>query len=225
MNFQKLKKLNSKLKQTYEDYISMIAVGSIVTEDPHIKNRSDNDIVLIFEKVFSSRPSNIEDILSSFDFDESYVFTPLPKSEFGIPFGKYSFSNKFRSKNLFGKDLIKKAKLPNYEQSKKIYLKGLNSTIHQVENNLTNSKIWDIDKIKDKFWKQFKHAFMYLAIREYCLSGEYPKTRKEITTKINMPKLKETFEVLHNINNKSHVEITNCSKKLSKMLHKFISQP
>jgi len=214
MDFQNLENLDKKLKENFPSYLSMIAVGSVVTGDPYVKGRSDKDIVLIFDRDPVDLFESIEAILGSFSFDESYIFTPIGKKYWGRPDSKYTFSNAFRSKTLFGKDFVKLAILPSGEEVKKIYSGGLESVYHRILNYLVNSKSWSAEKTRDKFWKQFKHTFMYLAIREYYLTGNYPKTRKEISERLNSKEIWRMFEVLHSIDSKSKGEIIECARDL-----------
>lgn len=218
MNHKKLEEFDKILRKKSKNYSSMIAVGSIVTGDPYIEGRSDKDIVLIFKDNPKNEISKIEKIIKRIIFDESYFFTPIPRNSFGVANSKYCFSNKFRSKTLFGEDIIKEAILPDRESTRKIYLKGLEETSHQLYNQIINSPSWKTEKIKNKFWKQFKHIFMYLAIREYYFSGDYPQTRKEISERLNSKEINNTFWILHSIDNQPRESIIKCAKSLVKYI-------
>ena len=125
MELEKLKQFDNELRNLSKNYLSMIAVGSIVTGDFYLKGGSDIDIVLLLMDNFSDEMSQIKKLIERFNFDKNYFFTLIPKNQFGRPNSKYSFSNKFRSKTLFGKDFVAEAKLPNKEEIKLIYTKEL----------------------------------------------------------------------------------------------------
>jgi len=218
MEYKQLMKFDEKLRSFSKEYLSMVAVGSIVTGDPYIQGRSDKDIVLIFNTDPLNLIKNLEQVVKESDFDESYVFTPIPKSEFGNPDSKYTFSNKFRSKTLFGEDFVATAKLPEKKKINEIYMKGLTSTSHQIYNHIINSGIWSKEKVSHEFWKDFKHVFMYLAIREYYITEDYPKTRKEIAQRLNISEINETFNILHSIDNQPKEKIVICAKDLMKYI-------
>jgi len=190
----------------------MIAIGSTVTGDPYIEGRTEDDILLIFNEDPLKEMSLIEKILKKSKFEERYAFSPKPKAEFGNAESKYSFSDAFRSKTLHGEDLVSQAKLPDKEKTKEIYSNGLKEVKNELYNLILNSKFWTTKKMEDKSWKQFKNLFMYLAIREYSLSGDYPKTRNEISRRLDSISIEGAFNVLHSINNQSKKEIVKCAR-------------
>lgn len=196
MDIEKLEILDRFLRESFSDYLSMIAVGSIVTGDP------------------AELLKEIENIITPFEFDDSYIFTSLDKNNWGVPCSKYCFSNAFRSKTLFGEDFVKLARLPPKAEVRKIYLEGLRDIFCNINDSLANLGSWSVEKVRDKFWKQFKHAFMYLAIREFFLTGDYPKTRKEISERLGSCEIRNMFDVLHSIDSRSKEEIINCAKSL-----------
>jgi hypothetical protein len=214
MDYIKLGEFDKKLRSISKNYLSMIAVGSTVTGDPYILGRSDKDIVLIYNINPLYDMGNLEKLIGNSGFDESYLFAPVPKNEFGHPSSKYAFSNKFRSKTLHGEDFVSTAKLPEKKKINEIYLEGLQNTSNQIYNGIINSGLWSISKVRDTFWKEFKHVFMYLAIREYFISEDYPKTRAETAKRIASREVNATLGVLHSIDSKSKEEIVGCAKNL-----------
>jgi hypothetical protein len=219
MNYKKLEEFDRKLRGTSKDYLSMIAVGSIVTGDPYIPERSDKDIVLIYNTNPIYDLENLERLIGDSGFDKCYLFAPVPKEEFGHPNSKYAFSNKFRSKTLYGEDFVSAARLPEKKKINEIYMKGLISTSNQIYNHIINSGIWPTEKLRDGFWKEFKHVFMYLAIREYYMTENYPKTRKEIVQRLDINEISDTFNVLHSIDNQPREKIIVCAKNLMKWIN------
>jgi len=222
MDKYKLELLNLNLKNSFVDYCSMIATGSIVVGDPWIEGRSDVDILIVFNSDSIIPFNNIEEILKNFNFEEYYVFTPILKKEFGKNNSKYSFSNKFRSKTLFGEDLVSLSKLPSKEEALKNAIDGLHKSKERLKNYIVNSRFWDIDKVREKFWKQFKHIFMWLSVKIYCDKGIYPQNRKEVVKVILSKRISKMYEILHLINNKTKEEIVNCSKEIVNYIEEFI---
>jgi len=215
MNYEKLRKLNDVLVNQFKDYISMTVIGSIATGDPYIEGRSDKDILLIFKNSPKKSLGSIEEILSKMKFNESYNFVPIPKTVFDkAEENKYAFSNRFRSKILFGEDIMKNTKLPPQDSTKEMYEREIEKVIHKLQFGLTNSSHWSVNKVRDKFWKQFKHAFMYLAIKDYYDTQDYPRTRKEITKRIQSKEIDIVFRVLHSIDQQPKGEIIKSARGL-----------
>jgi hypothetical protein len=214
MDYEKLKRLNDILINQFKDYISMIAVGSIVTGDPYIEGKSDKDILLIFKDSPENHLDFIEKTLGQIQFDDSYVFTTIPRNEFGQADSKYSFSNRFRSKTLFGEDLVPLSHLPDTQTIQKTYILGLKEVILRLNIQITNSAFWSVKKIRNKFWTQFKHAFMYLAMKCYYDTNTYPITRKEIVESLQSKELSDVFRVLHSIDQQSKEELISSARQL-----------
>ncbi|MFH1307581.1 MAG: hypothetical protein ABIH72_01895 [archaeon] len=208
-----LQRLNTRLCLKFKDYISMIATGSIATNDPFMQGRSDNDILLIFENNPEVHLPAIEDILSESELDDTFLLTPLTKEHFiGPKNTTFDFTNRYRSRTLFGEDLVLKAKLPSRETTKKIYTSGLEKVRRRLQSALANTSYWSTEKIRDKFWKQFKHAFMFLAIKGYYNSGEYPINRVDIARQFDSDELRYAVSVLHSIDLRSKEEILGAAR-------------
>jgi len=214
MDYKKLGVLNDALATRFSDYVSMIATGSIITGDPFIEGRSDRDILLVFENDPLRDLGDTRRLLTLPTFDESYVFTRIKRSDWGQADSKYAFSNRFRSKTLFGLDLVPRAQLPDKGTTRRMYLNGLEDVSQKLAIHLDNSVFWSQSKVRDKFWKQFKHAFMFLAVRDYYLTGNYPKTRKELAERLKSSEIDEAFVVLHSIDQQPKERIECCAKGL-----------
>lgn len=218
MELKKLQVLHEKLRKDYKDYISMIAVGSIAVGDYWIEGRSDRDILLIFNgqnftiPFFKKMRRNLE---AKAGFDKTYKFVPLPKHILiGPKYNAFDFSNKYRSKTIFGEDLIPQVKLPNKKIIKEMFEEGLEKTRDKMEKSINKSRYYSQEIAQRKFWKLYKHTFMYLAIKNYYQTGFYPETRFKIAQEINSPILFETLQTLNQINKKQKQEIIHNSKNL-----------
>jgi hypothetical protein len=119
--------------------------------------------------------------------------------------------------------LVKSAKLPDKEKTKEIYSNGLKSCKRELYNLIINSPSWSREKVIDKSRKQFKNIFMYLAMREYYLFEEYPKTRNEIAKRLDSISIEDTFKVLHSINAQSKKDIVKCAKDVITYLDRITS--
>lgn len=181
VHLETLQTLHERILSTDTTYTSMMLVRSQAVGEPFVEGRSDYDIVLSFD-VYNSR---IQDSLSNFlrglPFDDSYLFTPLAQGDFVGPLiSTHDFSHRFRSRVLFGDDLVPITKLPSLEDSWDIYHKGILRTRRRLEHRLAHIDFWSLDKCRGEFWKLFKHSLMYLAVRAYCESGSYPRSRGDI---------------------------------------------
>lgn len=225
---KELEQVHNFLKANFPEYISLIAIGSITNEDRWIEGRSDNDILIIFEELPENYIGKINDFLSTTGFDDTYTFVPIQKN-YLLQNKKHShdFSGKFRSKTIFGEDLIPEKQIPSREEAFLIYTEGLQDVKSRINRTLVNEKIWSEKKIRNVFWKLFKHCFMYLAIKHYCDTGIYPNSRNKVVEFLDEPVLREVLETLNNIDEKEKKEIIiigaklldyleNLSKKISK---------
>jgi hypothetical protein len=104
----------------------------------------------------------------------------------------HDFSGKFRSKTIYGEDIIENKQIPTKEQAKIIYEKGFEDVKQRIERVLTND--WSEKKIRNMMWKLIKHFFMYQAIKKYVETDTYIKNRKDLGNK-------ELLNILNNIDN------------------------
>lgn len=217
-----LEKLHQWASSKYEDYISMVAIGSIAVDDLWIEGRSDHDILLIFERYPTSIYSDLEEYLKGSEFDETYLFTPLLKSVLlGPKNNTHDFSNKFRSKTLYGIDLISEVKLPTREVIQFLYKEGLKDVTRKISHRIAHTSLWSDEKVRDVFWKLFKHSFMYLAIRAYAISGSYPRTRADVAKYYASDELKIALEALNTINEQPRENIISAARNLVYFIERF----
>ncbi len=210
-----LENLHQWASSKYENYLSMIAIGSIAVGDAWIEGRSDHDILLVFEEYPQSIASDLEGYLQNSEFDETYLFTPLPKSVLiGPKNHSHDFSNKFRSKTLYGIDLIPEVKLPTDEVIKSLYESGLESVTRRMSHRIAHASLWTDEKARNVFWKLFKHSFMNLAIRAYATSGNYPRKREDVVKHYDSDELKVVLETLNTINEQPRENIVSAAKGL-----------
>ena len=102
---KELEPIHLFLKQNYQDYVSLIAIGSIATEDTLIPKRSDKDILVIFQKLLINYIKEINQFLKNTALTDEYTFVPMLK-DYWLKNKNHShdFSGKFRSKTLYGED-------------------------------------------------------------------------------------------------------------------------
>jgi hypothetical protein len=219
MKNKNLFKLHEQLSSSSKNYVCLVAIGSIATRDQWIEGRSDKDILVIFEKITKKDIDNLKNYINKLDFDDTYLFNPFPK-EFFIKKrnNSHDFSGKFRSKILYGKDILNDVELPNKEVTIKIYKEGLTNLQIRLNVRVLNSSFWSLKKTRDTFWKLFKHAFMNLAIKIYCDKENYPKTRKEIVNIYNSKDLSFVLNILNNIDKSGKKEIIMAAEKLNNFL-------
>ena len=210
-----LEKLHQWASSKYENYQSLVAIGSFAVGDAWIERRSDYDFLVIFEEYPLTIASDLEIYFKNSRFDETYLFTPLPKSAFIEPQNNsHDFSHKFRSRTIYGRDLIPEVKLPSEEVVKSIYEMGLENTIRKMEIRIAHAMLWDNEKVRDIFWKLFKHSFMNLAIKAYAVSRSYPCTRQDVVNYYVSEELKAALEALNTIDEQSKENIVSVARGL-----------
>ena len=194
-------------------------MGSIAVGDLWIVGRSDRDIVLVFDEYGNQTPLCVKEALRGMPFDDTYQFTPLPIEEFRQPHEpSFAFSGKFRSRVLHGPNVIDQVELPSREQTERIYSEGLEVITRRLASRSANSVIWSEKKVRNEFWKLFKHAFMYLAIKDYHDSGSYPQRRQDLVGRVESSELASTLLTLNSINTVSKEEILRTAENLEKYL-------
>ncbi len=214
-----LKILHDKINASCPSYISMLTVGSTAVGDKWIKGRSDYDILLIFKKDFQKHLPRISKILSTINFDDSFLFVPFNKQDYiKTTYTTFDFCNKFKTKTIFGDDISKEVKLPNKKETLKIYESDINQIITRLERRLLNSVFWSTTKTRSVFWSFFKHIFMLLAVKNYYETGSFPKSKKDIVKAVNSKTLGEILNCLNNINTSSKKKIINTSEMALKLL-------
>ncbi len=211
-------RFNDELKKIQE-YVSLIVEGSIVTNDKWNPTRSDYDIIIIFDELNKEIIQKLENTLKQIDFDDSYFFIPLKKDFFLNPRNNtYDFSSKFKSKTLYGEDLIPNKCLPNNELIYDLYSENLQNLTRRLDQRLINAGFWSEDKTRDVFWKIFKDIFRFLPIMQYYRSGIYPLSRIDTANALNSEILKDVVSTLDNIDNEKKENIIIIAKKLSDYL-------
>lgn len=196
-----LKKVHKAAISQFSDYKCMIAIGSIATSDFFVKGRSDYDILLIFENDFSNRLDAIKIIFETVSFNDSILLVPLLKSDFLDNHShSHDFSHKFRSKTLFGDNIIPLKKLPTIQQSKRIVAKGYLEVKNRLIRTVINGNHWSTKKVREMLYREFKHIIMYLAIHQYVKTGIYSIDRKEVTKREKDDRLVKISESLNKMN-------------------------
>lgn len=210
-----LQKLHNWLTENCGTYISMVANGSNATGDAWIEGRSDYDILLVFSKDFRSELGKIKGHLKHSSFADDYFFVPFTKEVFlQYHNSTHDFSRKFRTKTLFGQDLILEIQLPTKEQAREVYLGNMGSFMDEFERRLLNAGFWSEKKVRSAFWELFKKAFMYLQIKYYSETGIYPRTRDKLVQFSHSPELEETLDTLQKINDAGKDNITQVAERL-----------
>lgn len=218
MNDQ-LQKFHDWLSENCETYISMVANGSNVTGDTWIEGRSDYDILLVFSNDFRSEFSKVKDHLKRSSFTDDYFFIPFTKEVFlQYHNGTHDFSRKFRTRTLFGQDLISKIQLPTKEQARDVFLSNMWSFMDEFERRLLNAGFWSEKKVRGAFWEIFKNAFMHLQIKSYSETGIYPRTRDELARSLHSSELSETLDILKKIDDADKDSIVRVAEKLFRYL-------
>lgn len=203
-----------------EDYLAMLSHGSTATGDPWIHGLSDYDIIIVYKKDPFQNFLKANAYLKKAKFSDDFHFHPLLQEHLnGQGADTFSFSIKFRTKVLFGKDVLKGVRFPDREAALQSYQKAIEKEVNHLQVFIINSHK-SIGKIRKEFWKKFKHIFMLLAIKIYGETGRYPRTRQEIVKILKAPELKQTWQVLHHINEKSKAEILQTAQILLDYLKK-----
>ena len=210
-----LKRFHDWLIRDTSDYLSMVLHGSVAAGDPWIEGHSDCDIILVYEKDQISHFAGAQAYLKGSKFDDHFHFFPIKKNDFLAPgSGTFAFSNAFRTKVLFGKDILKKKEYPKRAAAGQLFGQEIEKQKASLQIYLVNSHK-SVRKMRKEFWKLFKHTFMLLAIKIYAETGTYPKTRGEVIKLLHNPiVLRETWETLHFINDKSKEEILRAGQNL-----------
>jgi hypothetical protein len=218
----KLNEFNSWLTENCSNYISMIGEGSVATDDYWIENRSDYDIFVIFDGDYRKEFNKVHNYLISSNFDDNYKFSVYALKDYlkstNCP---KDFSSKFRSKVLFGKDIIENKSIPSHEMTFEMFLDGLKNTVLDLESNILSSSFWGLRKVRDVFWELYKRTFMYLAIKIYYDTGTFPCSRGDVAKALSSNELRQTLNILNKIDSIEKEKIILNSENLFKYLKKL----
>lgn len=195
MKIEELKKFHSFLKEHVPGYVSMIIDGSVAVGDTWVPGESDYDVLLIFESDYKKYSNSIREFLKTSSFNDEYLFVPFLKDDY-IRSMATRVTSYFRTKVLFGDDVIQEVESPSREKAKQMSNAGLRTVRSALEHRLMSTEFWSEDKVKKTFHIYFKRAFMYLAIREYAKTGKYPRTRRETAEVLNAPAVTDTLRAL-----------------------------
>ena len=212
---QELRKFHTWLSAN-QDYLAMLSHGSIATGDPWIPGFSDYDIIILYKKDQLNNFVKAKAYLEKAKFSDHFHFYPLSEEQLlGRGTNTFGFSNTFRTKLLFGKDVLKRLNLPERKASLQLYQGEIEKEKASLQIFLVNSGYKSVEKIRKEFWTRFKHIFMLLAVKIYAETGDYPKTRKEVVKRLNAPaELVDAWDVLHNLPAKSKEEILKSAQRL-----------
>jgi len=214
-----LELFHNYLHENCPGYCAMIAIGSWAVGDQWIEGRSDRDTLLLFNQDFTRSIPLINKYIEQSNFDDTYMFVPLLK-EYLLRNKKHShdFSGKFRSKVLFGEDIIPLKQLPDRETTLNIIQNGFWRAEGRISRTLLNEALWSDEKIRSVLWKEFKHAIMYLAIKQYYDTGVYPPKRIDLVEASKSNVLAEVVRVLYAINTEERTVILSVASTLLKYL-------
>ena len=205
-----------------EDYLAMLSHGSIATGDPWIPGFSDYDIIIVYKQDPLNNFIKAKAYLEKAKFSDHFHFYPLSEEQLlGRGTNTFGFSNTFRTKLLFGKDVLKRLNLPERKASLQLYWGEIEKEKASLQIFLVNSGYKGVEKIRKEFWTRFKHIFMLLAIKIYADTGKYPPTREEVVKNLKSPpELVLAWQVLHKINEKNKAEILQAAQRLLDYLKK-----
>lgn len=113
---ENLEQLDTWLNANWPNYRSMIEGGSVAAGDPQIEGRSDWEIAIVADKISDEDMAKLHDFLATFPQDDRvelvYRITDQLLSHSD---DMHYLTGKFRSKTLYGENLIDKIPLPSRE--------------------------------------------------------------------------------------------------------------
>lgn len=222
MKTEELEEFHNLLKEHISGYHSMLIDGSVAVGDTWVPGESDYDILLIFEDDYTKYLTFVREYLRSSTFTDEYLFVPFLKEDYTRTFNNaHDFSRRFRTKVLFGEDITQVGELPSHKKCDEIYTAGLKSVLSALEHRLMSAEFWSEEKVKETFHIYFKRAFMYLMIREYVKSEEYPRTRKRTAELIDAPATTGALHALENRADLSKEEVIKIVEELIQFLKKI----
>ena len=206
---------------TNDDYLAILSHGSVATGDPWIPGFSDYDMIIVYKKDPLNNFIKAKAYLEKEKFSDHFHFYPLSEEQLlGKGTDTFGFSNTFRTKLIFGKDVLKRLNLPERKASLQLYQKDIEKEKARLQIYLVNS-YKSVEKTRKDFWRLFKHVFMLLAIKIYADTGKYPPTREEVVKILKSPaELVLAWQVLHKINENSKAEIFQAAQMLLDYLKK-----
>lgn len=218
---ENLDQLNSWLKENWPSYRAMIEGGSVAAGDPLIEGRSDWEIAIVADEINPGNLASLGKFLKTLPQDDRVELVYRVTSKLLSPSKDLHYlTGKFRSKILFGENLIERIPFPDKDLVEKAWKDGLKKVLGQIDKYFVNASIWSAEKIRKQFRPVFKNIFMYLQMKAWCENSEYPITRQNVVDRYQSEELQKMWGTLHNINETSSQEILDTAKLVNSYISK-----
>lgn len=217
-----LNSLNDWLKDNWSTYRSMIEGGSVAAGDPLIEGRSDWEIAIVADEISPENLNSLGTFLTSLPQDDRIELVYRITDKLLSPSNDLHYlTGKFRSKTLFGEDLISRIPTPDKDIVEKAWRDGLKKVVGQIDKYLVNSSIWSDEKIRKQFRTVFKNIFMFLQMKAWCEYGTFPISRQDTVDMYKSPELKQVWDTLHEINFKGRGVILQTAEQIKQYLNEL----
>lgn len=213
---ENLDQLNSWLKKNWPSYRAMIEGGSVAAGDPLIEGRSDWEIAIVADEINPEGLASLGEFLKTLPQDDRVELVYRITSKLLSPSNDLHYlTGKFRSKTLFGEDLIERIPFPDKDLVEKAWKDGLIKVLGQIDKYLVNASIWSDEKVRKQFRPIFKNIFMFLQMKAWCEDGEYPVTRQNVVDRYHSEELQKMWNTLHSINETNSQDILDTARLAS----------
>ncbi len=211
--------LHNWLTENWSGYVSIIEGGSTSAGDPIILGRSDWEVAIVADNISEKDRISLATYLRSFPQDDRLELVYRSKEELlGNSQSSHQLTGKFRSKTLFGEDLLDQIPLPDVSIIEKAWRSGLKMTIYKIDKYTVNASIWSDERIRKAFRQVFKDAFLNLQLKSWCDTENFPVTRKDVVLAYSSPELADVWDCLHGINDANPDVILETAKRLKLLL-------
>lgn len=191
---QKLNEIVEAAKQVLgSNLISVLITGTGAIEQDFVEGYSDYDIALVVHQ----KSKDVQKAVGQLLLDDRFLINIITPDQLELDSGLWPFSDKFRTKCLYGKDLVSRVELPSSSASKARLKAFIIIQENKLFSRVANVRFWSEGKIKKEAYVILKHVLLSYSIYHFLKNGVFPKSRKEIYS-CGSDAVKQLTVLMHN---------------------------
>ncbi len=159
---------------------SILVTGTAAIPEDFVEGISDYDIALVVKDKSKSVKEAISALGKSLSLTDDFQINVITEDQARDNRGLWAFSDKFRTKCVFGKDLVSHVNLPSTDESKSRLLTYIKIHENRLFNRSANFSFWSEPKIKKEAYKLAKHILFSYSIYYFLRNGNFLRNRREI---------------------------------------------
>lgn len=191
---QDLKPIVEKAKELLgKNLISVLITGTGAVPEDFIEGISDYDIAL----VIIDKSKKVQELVSEFELGDNFLLNIITADQLELDSGLWPFNDKFRTKCLYGKDLVARVELPSSSAAKARLKTFIQIQENKLFSRVANFRFWSEEKVKKESYSLIKHILFAYSIYYFLKRGIFLRSRQDIY-KDGSEAAKQLAVLLHN---------------------------